>query len=665
MSGEAPRDAPLAPPAEGEGLTKPVAVAEPPAIEPDGASLLRPPPSVPRPAGRKPTFTGGEVDLRPSAPPLLRKPTFTGANAVTAVTGVPATSGAPPASGGATTSGAPTSGVPDGATPAAGIVIPKPALMPNLTGGNGASARPETDKPAPGEPQQKIASTPPRAPGSSPDATGASRRRSRRSVLGGADEDTEAAREGPMSDVPSTGGGAAPAEGRASAASAEGRASAVPAEGRTSITNQEPPKTLTLPPEAEEAAVDDAAMIRPMRIINIGPTEGTVEVSARTSSLPPVSDLSPRSVNQTTGAEPTTIPRPPRPPSFTAEVEAIVEVDADDEAEIVDDEMPATQPSDFLDAPPRSEEIEEIEPEGISEAEEQASLTPAPRKPPPPPPKRSTPESGPPQQPSSAAGSPDTAPTADPMRKRQKPWWEDLFGDDFTRTMDHVDPKVVRRECDFIDDRLSLEQGAVMLDLCCGGGDHAVELASRGYSVVGYDLSLAMLARAADVAQERGQKLNFLQGDMREMAFEETFDGVYCWATSFGYFDDDKNLDVLLRIRRALRKGGMLLLDVINRDYIAPRQPSLVWFEGDGCVCMDEMSVDFFSSRLRVKRTVMFEDGRSKEVDYSIRIYALHELGKMLHDCGFKVVEVTGHPAHAGVFFGSESPRIIVLAERD
>jgi hypothetical protein len=121
---------------------------------------------------------------------------------------------------------------------------------------------------------------------------------------------------------------------------------------------------------------------------------------------------------------------------------------------------------------------------------------------------------------------------------------------------------------------------------------------------------------------------------------------------------------VLQRAFRALRQGGMLLLDVTNRDYVAPRSPSLVWFEGDGCVCMDEMHVDFFSSRLRVKRTAMFEDGRTRELDYSIRLYALHELGKMLHDCGFKVVEVTGHPAHPGVFFGAESPRVIVLAER-
>ncbi len=254
--------------------------------------------------------------------------------------------------------------------------------------------------------------------------------------------------------------------------------------------------------------------------------------------------------------------------------------------------------------------------------------------------------------------------SVDPLRKRQKPWWEELFGDDYVRTMDKVEPKVVRKECDFIEDRLGLEKGAVILDLACGPGSHAIELSSRGYSVVGYDLSLSMLARAADEAQERGQRLNFLHGDMREMAFEETFDGVYCWSTSFGYFEDDKNLNVLQRIHRALRKGGLLLLDVVNRDYVAPRQPSLVWFEGDGCVCMDEMVVDFFSSRLRVKRTVMFEDGRARELDYAIRLYALHELGKMLHECGFKVIEVTGHPAHPGVFFGSESPRVIVLAER-
>ena len=200
----------------------------------------------------------------------------------------------------------------------------------------------------------------------------------------------------------------------------------------------------------------------------------------------------------------------------------------------------------------------------------------------------------------------------------------------------------MKAEANFIEERLGVEKGAVILDLACGPGPHAVELASRGYSVVGYDLSLAMLARAADEAQERGQKLNFLQGDMREMAFEETFDGVYCWSTSFGYFDDEKNQLVPQPHPPRAAQGRHAAARRHQPRLRHPRQPSLVWFEGDGCVCMDEMRVDFFTSRLRVKRTVMFEDGRTREIDYSIRLYALHELGKMLHDVGFKVIEVTG-----------------------
>ena len=249
-------------------------------------------------------------------------------------------------------------------------------------------------------------------------------------------------------------------------------------------------------------------------------------------------------------------------------------------------------------------------------------------------------------------------------RRRAKPWWDEVFQDDFARTMGKVSDPQIRREATFIAESLGIEPGGVVLDLACGTGRHAIELASRGYSMVGLDLSVAMLAQAADEAQSRGQRLNFLQGDMREMGFEDMFDGVYCWSTSFGYFEDDRNLAVAQRIHRSLRRGGMLLLDVVNRDFVAPRQPTLVWFEGEGCVCIDDTVVDFFSSRLRVKRTVMLDDGRTREVDYSIRLYGLHELGQLLRDAGFKVIEVSGHPATPGVFFGAESPRLIVLAEK-
>ncbi len=251
-----------------------------------------------------------------------------------------------------------------------------------------------------------------------------------------------------------------------------------------------------------------------------------------------------------------------------------------------------------------------------------------------------------------------------PQRKRARPWWEELFNDDFIRTMAKVTDEQIAAEADFIEDSLGVAKGAMVLDLACGTGRHAIELTRRGYQVVGYDLSLAMLARAADEAQDRNQKLNFVQGDMREMTFEETFDGIYCWSTSFGYFDEDRNAQVIARVHRALRKGGQFLLDVVNRDFIGRQAPSLAWFEGDGCVCMDEMTIDWITSRMRIKRTMMMDDGRSNEIEYSIRVYSLHELGKMLHDHGFRVAEVSGRIATPGVFFGTDSPRTLILAEK-
>ncbi|HEY1960065.1 MAG TPA: methyltransferase domain-containing protein [Polyangiaceae bacterium] len=249
-------------------------------------------------------------------------------------------------------------------------------------------------------------------------------------------------------------------------------------------------------------------------------------------------------------------------------------------------------------------------------------------------------------------------------RRRARPWWEELFNDDFIRTMPKFTDAQIATEVDFIEDSLGVARGGSLLDLGCGTGKEAVELSRRGYSVVGFDLSISMLARAGEEAQDASQKINFVQGDMREMTFEDAFDGVYCWGSTFGYFEEEKNAQVIQRVHKSLRQGGQFLLDVVSRDFVIAQSPSLAWFEGEGCVCMDEMSVDWITSRMRVKRTMMLDDGRSKEIEYSVRIYALHELGKLLHDSGFRVAEVSGRIQTPGVFFGPNSPRTLILAEK-
>ena len=84
--------------------------------------------------------------------------------------------------------------------------------------------------------------------------------------------------------------------------------------------------------------------------------------------------------------------------------------------------------------------------------------------------------------------------------------------------------------------------------------------------------------------------------------------------------------------------------------------------QGDGCVVLEEVDFNYFTSRIITKRSVVFEDGRHLEQEISIRSYSLHELGKILHHAGFRVLEVSGHMAHRTRFFGNESRSLLLLA---
>lgn len=69
----------------------------------------------------------------------------------------------------------------------------------------------------------------------------------------------------------------------------------------------------------------------------------------------------------------------------------------------------------------------------------------------------------------------------------------------------------------FIVEVADLAPGAVILDLCCGYGRHSVELARRGYRVVGVDISEPSLDLARTAAADAGVRVEFIQGDMRHV----------------------------------------------------------------------------------------------------------------------------------------------------
>jgi SAM-dependent methyltransferase len=243
-------------------------------------------------------------------------------------------------------------------------------------------------------------------------------------------------------------------------------------------------------------------------------------------------------------------------------------------------------------------------------------------------------------------------------------WSEAVFTEHFFALVRPGGPRIAATEVALLQDALGVGSGSTVIDVGCGDGWHAQLLAERGMRVVGLDSSEAMIKRATELAEQNGVRVRWILGDVRQRPIQETFDGVVCVGTSFGYDDDSTNRNMLAALRDLVRVGGRLALHVVNRDYIVPRLPARSWWQGDRCLVLDEVDMQDWSSRVRVRRTIVFENGGQFEHTLSIRVYALHELVALIEEQGLRVVEVSGSPHTRGRFYGATSPDIWLIAER-
>lgn len=138
------------------------------------------------------------------------------------------------------------------------------------------------------------------------------------------------------------------------------------------------------------------------------------------------------------------------------------------------------------------------------------------------------------------------------------------------------------QQVDFLVDLLHLSGGERILDLACGFGRHSLELARRGFEVVGVDITKAYIEDAQRQTAAEGLPATFLHMDVREVAFRHEFDVVLNMADgAIGYLESDaENLRIFDVISRALKPGGQHLMDVMNADYADTHFPCSLWDAG-------------------------------------------------------------------------------------
>ncbi|MCX7841700.1 MAG: class I SAM-dependent methyltransferase [Clostridia bacterium] len=184
-----------------------------------------------------------------------------------------------------------------------------------------------------------------------------------------------------------------------------------------------------------------------------------------------------------------------------------------------------------------------------------------------------------------------------------------------------------------------------VLDLGCGTGSFTLEMAKRGYEMIGVDLSCDMLSCARNKALAGGLDILFLNQDMTRFELYGTVDAVVCLMDSVNYITRKKDLKKMFRlVRNYLNPGGLFVFDVNtayklekvlgnNIFYFVDDEVAYIWknrFDRKTKIC--EFDLTFF-----VKEGDVFR--RHDETHYE-RAYTSEELKELLDTSGLRLLGV-------------------------
>lgn len=105
-----------------------------------------------------------------------------------------------------------------------------------------------------------------------------------------------------------------------------------------------------------------------------------------------------------------------------------------------------------------------------------------------------------------------------------------------------------------------------ILDLACGSGELSLRLSQQGFSVIGLDLSEAMLEVAK--SKDSHHQIDFRLGDMRDFDLKTSVDMVICAVDSLHYLENiDQLHQTFTCVKRHLNDGGIFIFDLYKKSF--------------------------------------------------------------------------------------------------
>ncbi|MEI7747584.1 MAG: class I SAM-dependent methyltransferase [Chlorobiaceae bacterium] len=201
-----------------------------------------------------------------------------------------------------------------------------------------------------------------------------------------------------------------------------------------------------------------------------------------------------------------------------------------------------------------------------------------------------------------------------------------------------------------------------VLDIACGAGRHALELARLGYTVTGNDLSPYLLEEARKAALKSNLPLKLSCFDMRLIAANHLYDLVIQLFTSFGYFDLKEDDQLVIKNAYALlRSDGWYVLDLLNPLHLAKNLVPYSRRSAGEFSVIEERA--FNGDRITKNMSITSPSGKTVTFNESVRLYNEEEISAMLQNEGFTVITIVGN-YHGEPFTANDSPRMMIFSRK-
>ena len=222
-----------------------------------------------------------------------------------------------------------------------------------------------------------------------------------------------------------------------------------------------------------------------------------------------------------------------------------------------------------------------------------------------------------------------------------------------------VSPEQTRAEADFLEKTFQAGPQGKLLDVPCGNGRHALELANRGYLLTGVDASEEFLA---DARESTSLPIRWTPGDMCDLPWESEFHGAYCFGNSFCYLDHIRARKFLAGIAAALRPGAKFVIDTgMAAESILPALGKGRWYRLGDLFMLSENQYHPAESRLDIAYTFI-QHGKVETRPSSSYCFTTGEICRMHIESGLQVEELLS--SFAGEPYQLGSPRLIVVSRK-